>query len=149
VETSEQVKLDEIKPISNAPSVDLKKHDKKTVKIEKVEVLKVPSKFTDCGHQYVLKVSSQPVEVLGELEDLVEFRASELFNLIQDDTGKLIGYPTSDGSNLVQFMKDLGCDINKTSLKEIIEEIIGKEALIKAYDKEKDGVTKTYLKFRY
>lgn len=148
--TSEQVQinLSEIKPIETT-AVDLNKHDRREVEIEKAEVLKVPSKYNKVGYQWVLKVSSKPVESLGEGEDLIEFRASELFNLIQDDEGNLKGYPTGESSNLMQFMKDIKAQTKHDNLQGVITELLGKKALIKAYDKEVDGNKKVYLKFRY
>jgi len=143
-----QVNLEEIKPIESS-SIDLKKFDKKEVEIESVKVMRVPSKYTDCGFQYVLRVSSKVLETLGEGDDAIQFKASELFNLIQDDKGAIIGYPTGEGSNLVQFMKDIGADFRGSNLKELISGIVGRKALIKTYDKEVDGRVRTYLKFRY
>jgi len=142
------VDLSLVKPVE-INSIDLRKHDKKEVEIEKAVIMKVKSQYTKCGYQHVLKVQSVPIESYGEGEDLIEFRASELFNLIQDDDGKLIGYPTGDGSNLVQFMKDIGASIDKTNLSEIVKEIVGKKALIKSYEKDVEGRKRTYLKFRY
>ena len=148
VNITEQVNLDEIKPIETI-SIDLKKHDKKEVLLERADVLKVKSNYSKTGFQWVLKISSEVVETLGENDDKVEFRATELFNLIQDENGNLTGFPTGNSTNLYKFAKDIGVDINVKHLGEFIVSIHGKKALIKAYEKESEGKTKTYLKFRY
>lgn len=145
-----KISLEDVKPIESV-GINLWKYDKKDVEIDNAEVIEVPSKFNPLGKQWVLKISSKVLESFGEGGDLVEFRASELFNLIQDnETGELLGYPTGDNSNLMQFCHDLKVELPKTStLKDLVDKIRGKRALIKAYDKEIDGRTKTYLRFRY
>lgn len=153
-----KVDYNKVGPIRGGKSVDLTKYDKKEVALELAEVTQVPSQYTaliegtEQHHmQWVLKVSSEVVEKIGEGEDQILFRSSELFNLIQDDKGKLEGFPTGEGSNLMRFCKDLGiknADSFK-SLQEVIDAIKGKKALIKVYDKEIDGKTKTFMKFRY
>ncbi|HUS51261.1 MAG TPA: hypothetical protein VMZ91_13925, partial [Candidatus Paceibacterota bacterium] len=118
--------------------VDLEQFDKKETKIEFLDIVQVKSQYLPEGiNQWVLKASSEIITSIGEAEDKIDFRASELFNLSQDKEGKLIGYPESEDSNLARFMKDLKV---KTPT-----EIIGKKVLIKSF--EKNG--KTYLKFRY
>ena len=136
MEEQEQIKLSDLKPIESK-SVDLKKYDKKETEIESVEIVKVPSDYSECKTQWVLKVQSVVLDKLEVEDKTIEFRASELFNLIQDEQGKLQGYPEAEGSNLQQFMKDISAKNP--------EEIAGKKALIKAYEKN----DKTYLKFRY
>jgi hypothetical protein len=129
----EPVSLVDLKPVESGRSIDLNQYDKQQVKIEKAEVINVKSEYSTKKTQWVLRVSS---EVLTKLED-IEFRASALFNLIQDEDGNLKGYPTSEDSNLVKFMKDIKAKDPK--------EIVGKNALIKSYDKN----GKTFLTFRY
>ena len=139
---------------SEGNSIDLGKYDKKEIEIDNIEVIQVPSKFTPLMEgveqhqmQWVLRVVSPILETIGEGEDKIEFRASELFNLVQDKEGNLTGFPTGDGSNLMKFMKDL--KIEKAdefeNLQQVIEAIKGKKTLIKSYEKN----DKTYLKFRY
>lgn len=137
MEEQKVISLDKLEGVEGGESVDLEQFDKKEVEIEKAEIVKVKSDYTDCKTQWVLKVSSVVLVSINEGEDKIDFRASELFNLIQDKEGKLIGYPVAEGSNLAKFFKDL--KISKPT------ELIGKKALIKAYDK----AGKTYLKFRY
>lgn len=150
-----------IKPVLNK-GIDLSKHQNKQVQVEKVEVTTVPSKFTPKlkdaqGNeleqhlpQWVLKVSSGVLETIGEGDDKVEFRASELFNLTQDENGQLNGFPAGEGSNLYKFLTDIGIKVQELeSLKQVIENISGKNAVVKAYSKEVDGNEKTYLKFKY
>ena len=140
--------------------VDLNKFDKQSAKIEKVEVTQVLSNFTDVDEQgnhlkqWTLKVSSGVLETLGEGDKKIEFRASELFNLMQDEQGNLTGFPTGNKSNLGKFLKDLKIDPKGLNLKQLIGQITGKSVIIKAYDKDVvglDGRTnkRTYLKFRY
>jgi len=140
--------LSSLKPV-NSEQVDLKKFHNSQVEIVKADILQVPSTFTTKDlngknlPQWVLKISSPVLTTLGEGEDKIEFRASELFNLSQDKKGNLIGYPTNKDSNLVKFMKDIGA---RTP-----EEILGKKATIKHYEKEssQDGQKRGYLKFKY
>ena len=142
VKVEKPVDLSELEPIQSGSGIDLSKYHKADVSIESAEVIQVNSDYSKTGKQWVLKVSSGVLETY-EKEDgtKVDFRASELFNLIQDDDGKLKGYPDSPESNLKKFMADIRAE--KPS------EIVGKKATIKAYDKESNGQTKTYLKFIY
>jgi len=140
--------LSSLKPVNGGEQVDLKRFHNSQVEIVKADILQVPSTFTTKDlngknlPQWVLKISSPVLTTLGEGEDKIEFRASELFNLSQDKKGNLIGYPTNKDSNLVKFMKDLGA---RTP-----EEILGKKATIKHYEKEsQDGQKRGYLKFKY
>lgn len=159
MENQSQTDLENVGPVQGA-GVDTAKYDKQVTTIEKCEITQLPSQFTAVipgtqppVHylQHVLKVSSVVLESIREGEDKIEFRASELFNLIQDSQGKLIGFPTGEGTKLMRFAKDLKIpepDKFKT-LKELMDAIKGKQAAIKADPKTKDGKTSTYLKFRY
>jgi hypothetical protein len=129
--------LSELKPVQGGEGVDLEQFDKKEVVIESAVIVQVKSDFTETKQQWVLKVSSPILASVGEGEDKYDFRASELFNLTQDKEGKLVGYPSAEGSNLAKFMADIKAKSP--------EDIIGKKALIKAYKKGE----RTYLKFRY
>jgi hypothetical protein len=149
--------LDKIGPVQSS-TVDLIKYDKTVTTIEKAETTQLPSQFTAVipgtqQHymQWVLKVSSVVLESIREGEDKIEFRASEVFNLIQDDKGNLTGFPTGEGAKLMKFMKDLKIPSPEKlqSLKQVIEAIKGKTTVIKSETKERDGRTNTYLRFRY
>ena len=152
----EQIDLSQVKGVESQ-SVDLWEFDKKEVTIESLNVEQVNSQYTPMigdtnGHQkqWVLKISSEVLTSIGEGEDKIEFRASELFNLVQTKEGKLIGFPKGTGSNLFKFLKDLRLDPEKLeNLEEVVESLKGKKAIVKAFDKEVDGNKKTYLKFRY
>lgn len=147
-----QITLDELKPIKSE-GLDLSQYHNKQVRIEKAEVLQVPSSFTPFKKgsatehilQWVLKVQSEVVASIGEGDERIDFRASEIFNLVQDDEGNLKGYPENEQSNIMKFMKDIRANSP--------HEIVGKTATIKAYDKEQviEGkkVKRTYLKFKY
>ena len=156
-----QLNLESIKGVKSE-GIDLNKFHKKNVKIESVEVTQVPSSFTpllegsekEHVKQWVLKVSSSVLETVGEGDNKVEFRASELFNLLQNAKGELTGFPSGDKSNLGKFCKDLRIDLSKVeNLKILQENLKGKEATVKAYDKEVDvdgkKFPRTYLKFLY
>lgn len=151
----QQSDLDSLKPIETT-SIDLSKYDKKEVSIAKVTKVNMPSKFHDCGKADVLKVESEILETVDRMDengnsDPINFRASELFSLTNNDKGEAIGWSTSMESNLMKFAKDVG--IKKPdefdSLPQLISELIGKKVLLKSYTREKDGRTQTYLKFRY
>jgi len=149
--------LDKIGPVMST-SVDLAKYDKTTTTIEKAETTQLPSQFTPLipgtqQHlmQWVLKVSSVVLESIREGIDKIEFRATEVFNLIQDEKGNLTGFPTGDGAKLMKFLKDLKIPSPEhlKSLTEVVEAVKGKQVIIKAETKERDGRTNTYLRFRY
>lgn len=148
---SEKTSFDDLGGVEQK-SVDLWKYNNVKAKIESAEPLQVHSQFVETGDhmQWVLKVSSVVLETLGEGEDQINFRASELFNLVQDDNGKLLGFPTTEGSNLMKFVKDLGIKKpEEMKMSEIIKSIIGKEVVVKAYDKDYQGKKRTYLKFKF
>lgn len=147
-----QTSLSDLKAVKSE-QLDLKQFHNKSVIIEIAEVVQVPSKFTplvagsQTEHipQWVLRVKSGILATIGEGEEAIEFRASEIFNLVQDEKGDLTGYPEHEQSNLAKFMKDINAKKP--------EEILGKSATVKSYDKNTivDGkpVTRTYLKFKY
>ena len=152
-----QQDLDKIGPVLSA-SVDLTKYDKQVTTIEKAETTQLPSQFTPLipgtqQHymQWVLKISSVTLESIREGIDKIEFRATEVFNLIQDEKGNLTGFPTGDGAKLMKFLKDLKIPSpdHLKSLKEVVEAVKGKQVIIKAETKERDGRINTYLRFRY
>lgn len=149
--------LDKIGPKASV-SVDLAKYDKTVTTIEKAEAIQVSSTFTPLipntqQHymQWVLKISSVCLESIREGEDKIEFRATEMFNLTQDEKGALTGFPTGDGAKLMKFLKDLKIPSpdHLKSLREVVDAVKGKQVIIKAETKIKDGRTNTYLRFRY
>lgn len=155
-----QLDLTKIKGVESE-SIDLDKFHKQNAIVDSAEVIKVSSNYTPLIEgtqehqlQYVLKVSSEILESIGEGDNQIDFRASELFNLEQDKQGNLTGFPKGEKSNLAKFCKDLRIDMTKIdNLQELIDAIRGKNATIKSYDKEVkvDGkdITRTYLKFLY
>jgi len=153
----DNIDFTKIGPIQGT-SVDLTKYDKLLTTIEKVEIIQLPSSFTPLiigtqVHlmQWVLKVSSVVLESIREGIDKIEFRATEIFNLVQDEKGTLKGFPTGDGAKLMKFLKDMKVSNPQEmkSIEEIKNAIVGKQAVIKAETKERDGKTNTYLRFRY
>jgi hypothetical protein len=159
--SEQQLDLSQIKGVEGGEGVDLDKYHKKNAKIEVVEVMQVPSEYTDLiegtqehHKQWILKVSSEVLESMGEGVDKIDFRASELFNLIQNHKGELTGFPKGEKSNLGRFCRDLKINVLEVkNLQELIDKLKGKEATIKSYEREytKDGrkQTRTYLKFLY
>ena len=155
-----QIDLSQVKGVESK-GIDLEKYHKQPTKISKVEVTQVNSKFTPKNEetdehqkQWVLKLSSDVLESIGEGEDKVEFRASELFNLMQDEKGELVGFPIGEKSNLSKFCKDLRIDLQKIeNLQELVDVFKDKDATIKAYPKDViingETQTRTYLKFLY
>lgn len=143
--------LTAIKPIKNAGGVDLKQFDKTTHPIESAVVVQVKSSYAPTGMQWSLRVSSVPLITVDGEAGPIAFRASELFNLIQNDAGDLLGFPTNEKSNLMKFMKDLGIQNAEglQNLQEVVNAIVGKKALLRAYDKTVENQVKTYLNFRY
>jgi len=155
--------IDEIGPVEGNSGVDLAKYDKEKTTLENAEIMQVNSSYTDSKKQWVLKVQSIALETF-EKEDgtKIEFRASELFNLMQKDElrnpsktnplpedyiSSITGYPSGEKSNLMKFLKDLGMKTPEEfkSLSDIITFLKDKPAVIKAYEKKE----KTYLSFRY
>jgi hypothetical protein len=144
-----QVDLSTLQPVKSGEPVDLKQFHNTQVILEKAEVIQVNSQYTPKTpdgknlKQWILKVMSPVLLTIGDGESKIEFRASELFNLSQDNkTGALLGFPMNKDANLTKFMKDIGA----TSPNEII----GKKATVKHYEKETEGgQTRGYLKFKY
>lgn len=141
--------LDKLEPIKSE-QLNLKIFHNKPTVIVRATVMQVPSRYTPLVEgsttervkQWVLKVESDVVSTLKIADKTIEFRASELFNLVQTDQGVLAGYPQEEKSNLAKFMKDIGA--TKPS------DIVGKSATIKAYDRTREGEgTRTFLKFKY
>ena len=156
-----QVDLSKIKGVESE-GINLDKFHKQVTKIDSAEVIQVPSTFTPFVEgsteqhqmQWVLKVSSVVLETIGEGADAINFRASELFNLVQDSKGNLIGFPKGDKSNLGKFLRDLRINLDTLdNLAELCTILKTKSATIKSYEKEVeiDGRknTRTYLKFLY
>ena len=156
-EVQQKFNPEDIKPSEGGEMVDLGKFDKKETQIEEVSIEQVKSNYTalikgteEHIKQWVLMVKSKVLETIGEGDDEIKFRASEMFNLIQNDKGDLTGFPTSPKSNLGQLLTDLKVDISKLeNLQQLIDAIKGKMVLIRAYEKEYEGFKRTYLKFRY
>ena len=142
VKVEKPMNLSDLQPVQSGSGVDLEKYHKKDVEIESAEIIQVASNYTENGKQWVLKVRSKVLETFEKDDGTkVEFRASELFNLMQDKEGKLLGYPDSPDSNLQKFMGDIKA--------ESIDKIVGNKATIKAFPKEENGNKKIYLKFLY
>ena len=156
----QQLDLTQVKGVESA-GIDLEKYHKQSTKIVKVDVVQVNSKFTpliegttEHQKQWVLKLSSDVLESIGEGEDKIDFRASELFNLIQNEKGDIIGFPKGEKSNLGKLCKDLRIDLDKVdNLQQLVDAFKDKNVTIKAYNKDVvfDGntQTRTYLKFLY
>lgn len=152
MEVQKVMDLNALKPVKSEV-IDLRQYNNRQVKIESAKIIQVRSDYTpliegsETEHipQWVLKVESEAIASMGEGDEKIDFRASEFFNLVQDDKGNLKGYPDNERSNLTQFMKDIGAKSP--------DEIIGKSAIVKAYDKETETASgkrvRTFLKFKY
>ena len=147
--------LDKIKG-EEGQGIDLAKYDKEKALIDTVIVKQVKSEYTEELEdgtkplQWVLQVSTEVLETLGSGDDAIDFRASELFNLMQDKEGTLTGFPIGEKSNLGKFMRGLKITgFEEISLTQLIKVIKGKQVLIKAYEKMKGDQKRTYLKFLY
>lgn len=69
--------------------VNMDKHEGTKKKIEVIETIEVPSSFNERGKQWVLRIATEP------LESTAEIRASQLFNLKENDEGsKAVGWST-------------------------------------------------------
>ena len=136
-----------LKPVKSGDIPDLNKYHNTQVKIDKIEVVQVKSDYTPMGpdgkhlKQWVLRVYGPIITSIGEGEKKFDIRPSELFNLSQDKDGKLLGFPTNKDSNLLKFMKDIGASHPN--------EFVGKTVTVKFYEKEFEGQTRGYLKFKY
>ena len=112
---------EDLQPVKSE-GVDLTEFDGSRVQIDTLEVTQVKSQFSKTGMQWVLKVQSVPLKEIEVEGEKISFRASELFNLVQDDAGNLKGYPDNEKSNLAKFMKRVGV--------KAINQLKGRTALI-------------------
>ena len=131
----------DLKPIE-PKGIDLSPFEGQRVRIESVEVTKVPSKFTanGDGEAEVLKVQSAPLETIKDKEgNEVPIRASELFNLVRGEDGG-VGWPNGDKGKLAGFLKKMA--VTRPW------ELVGKEAVVRVRAKKSvDGATREFLGF--
>lgn len=80
-EQKDVTKVEDLKAVESE-GIDLSKFEGQKAVIEKVEVMKLQSKFAESGMQDVVKVSSIPITTFKDSEGKdIEIRATELFNL--------------------------------------------------------------------
>lgn len=130
-----------LKPIESQ-GVDLSQFEGSRVKIETVEVLAVPSKYSRNGNgeAEVLRVQSVPLATIQDKEgNDVPIPASELFNLTRDENG-VLGWPEGARGKLAKFMKKLSVEHPK--------ELPGKQAVVRIHTKQgSDGIEREFLGF--
>lgn len=131
--------VNDLQPIA-AAGLDLEEFEGEKKLIEKVEIKQVKSKFSESGEAQTLVVTTEKVaEVTNREGEKVDITASELFNLKEDEKGKL-GYSTSPKSKLQKLMKKLGVKQPK--------ELIGKKVVLRIRTKTNDdGTTSDFLGF--
>lgn len=119
--------------------IDYESYRLKLNKIESAEVVRIPSKFAvhKDGKQHKLRILGTVVEEV-EVEDpktkeknTYEFRPSALLGMVEDEDGKLKGFPEAEGSGWGELKKTL--NITK------VAELVGKELPIKITQKNKDS----------
>jgi len=121
VEMKNMTELKELNKVEEE-AIDLSEHEGKKAKIEGVEVVEVPSKYSERGKAWVVKVETG---VITEIND-IEIKASELFNL-KEENGKASGW--SSQGNLQQLLDKLSVDKP--------EELEGKEVTVRVRGEKK------------
>jgi len=96
-----EVNLDELEEVESQrkPLTDLNKHITKLAKIEKFEVIRIISPYSKAkdGKVHVMRVVGEIVETVTTDEgEKIEFRPNELFDMEEDDDGKLLGLPKGE-----------------------------------------------------
>lgn len=109
--TIENIDISTIEAVS-APKEDLIDFDSykfKPIKIEKVEVIRMPSKFAKAedGMQHKIKLISEVVETVVVNDKPVEIRASTLLNCVEDADGKFLGLSDNEKSQWNSLKKAL------------------------------------------
>lgn len=131
----EVAKLKEVK----VGGTDLTEFEGKRAKIEILSVIEVPSQYTETGKMHCLKVQTDAVTQFERDGENVDIRASELFNLKDDDKGNW-GFSSSPKSKLQKFMRKQGVK-QPDSLK-------GTQVTIRVRQKTNDdGTTTDFLGF--
>ncbi len=99
-------RVEDLKPLASK-AIDLSQYEGRRVRIESVEVVRLPSKYsaTEDGETDVLRVQTVPLRTIQDREgNDAKLRASELFNLNRDTDGTL-GWPTGPKSKLAGFLR--------------------------------------------
>lgn len=93
----------EMKAMSSA-SFDLGKFEGRKVRIEKMDVIDMPSQYDPSGSGKVLKIETEAVTSITNMDGQpVEIRASELFNVLKNKKGE-IGWSTDSRAKLHKFL---------------------------------------------
>lgn len=144
-EVLKEYSIDNIPDIESGSGIELEQFAGQRVKIAAVKQLEVETHFDEDGNYNeslkrktrVLKVESEPVtEFKAKDGHLVSIRASELFNMKQDDKG-VWGIPTAPKSKIRKFLA-------RQKVK-TVKELIGTSVIIKDYVDKKSG--NVYLGF--
>lgn len=133
------MELNELKPIQ-AGGIDLSEFEGSKATIENIEVIEVPSAYSETGKQMCLQVVTTPVTNFTDAEgEEKPVHATELFNLRQDEDGSW-GWSESPKAKIQKFMKKHGVKEPKS--------LIGKPVVIKIRPKaQPDGSEKEFLGF--
>ena len=108
--------LAEVKEIEYE-QLNLEKYEGTKSAIEVVEVLEMPSKFSEDGKQICVRIQTFPVEHIETVEGKdIEIRASEIFNL--NRSKGVLGWGAK--SNMHKFMKRMKCsNLNELKRKKV------------------------------
>lgn len=133
---SQEYSIEDLKPIEVDEMMDLSEYEGKKVKIEKVEVINVDSRFDEHGNQLppgqtikskALKVTTEKVGEIKNAEgDVKDIRASELFSLKQKDDDSW-GWSTHKKAKIQKLFMRLKAKYGELTNP---KQLIGKEVTI-------------------
>ena len=128
-----QPSVNSLRPTESEP-LDLSAYEGKRVKLENIEIIEVPTSYSDTGKQKVLRVESEAVTTVKDRTGAEKpVRASELFNLTEDN-GR-IGWSKNEKAKLQRFLNKVKVD-HPSQLQ-------GKEAIIRLREKTNSDDSKT------
>jgi len=130
--------VENLKPIEKQ-GLDLTEFEGVRVKIEKVNVEHVKSKFNTDGLVPVLKVQTEPITeiLMPDSNDKIVVRASELFNLAINENS--LGWSTAPKGKLNNFLAKMKCTKP--------QELVGKLVTVRARIVKTESGEKTFLGF--
>lgn len=133
------MEVSELKEIQ-AGGIDLSEFDGSKATIERMEVIDVPSAYTESGVQKCLQIITSAITNFKDAEGNEKpVHATELFNLRQDEDGSW-GYSTNPKAKIRKFMA-------KMKVKQP-KDLIGKQVVIRIRTKtQADGNEKEFLGF--
>jgi hypothetical protein len=133
------MEIDDLKEIQVGEPIDLTEFEGIETTIDRLDVKEVPSIYTATGKAMCLLVESVPITTVEIDGKDVDIRASELFNLKQEEDGSW-GWSSSSRSKLQQFMRKLKAKTPK--------ELINKKVRTRLREKTNaDGTSVQFLGF--